>query len=98
LHERRHAQSGRLLARLRTQQPADRKEDGGADGHVLFVQFERGYELLERDGRAPAPDAELELADFPDSVFVVTNLGRSPLPNDRRSCAFAQPIPRRAAN
>lgn len=95
LHERRHAQAGRLLARLRAQRPAARDEGAGG-GHLVFLQLERGYELLERDGRAPQPDAQLELADFPDSVFVVTSLGRSPLPNDRRSCAFAQPVSRRA--
>jgi hypothetical protein len=92
LHERRHAQAGRLLARLRAQQPDDRDERAGADslGHLVFLQFERGYELLERDGAPPAPDARLELADFPDTVFVVTGVGRSPLPDDRRSCVFAQ--------
>jgi DNA repair exonuclease SbcCD ATPase subunit len=95
LHERRHAQAGRLLARLRAQRPDDRDE-GAVGSHLLFLQLGRGYELLERDGRPPAPDAQLELADFPESVFVVTSLGRSPLPNDRRSCAFAQPVSRRA--
>jgi len=89
LHDRRHAQAGRLLARLRAQQPDDREEDA-AGGHLLFLQLERGYELLELAGRPPAPDARLELVDFPGAVFVVTNLGRSPLPNDPRACAFAQ--------
>jgi hypothetical protein len=86
-----------LLARLRTREPEDREVAGEA-GHVVFVQLDGGYELLERDGGPPSPDARLELAEFPDCVFVVTNLGRSPLPNDRRSCAFAQPVSRRAAN
>ena len=98
LHERRHAQAGRLLARLRAQQRPDDRDEVADRGHLLFLQLERGYELLERDGRPPAADARLELADFPDSVFVVTSLGRSPLPNDRRSCAFAQPVSGRAAN
>jgi hypothetical protein len=89
VHERRHAQAGRLLERLRALQPHDRDEKAGG-GHLLFLQFERGYELLERDGGPPATDARLELEDFPDAVFVVTTVGRSPLPNDRRSCVFAQ--------
>ena len=92
LHERRHAQAGRLLARLRATLPDDRDERAEAEssGHLVFLQFERGYELLERDGGPPAPDARLELTDFPDAVFVVTSVGRSPLPNDGRSCVFAQ--------
>jgi hypothetical protein len=96
LHERRHAQAGRLLARLRPQ-PADRDE-GDEAGHLVFLQLEGGYELLERDGRLPSPDTRLELADFPNRLFVVTNVGRSPLPNDRRACAFAHPVSRRAAD
>jgi len=89
LHDRRRAQVLRLLAGRRTQPSAD--ADNGSDrGHLVFVQLERGYELFERDGGPPARDARLELAAFPDAVFVVTNVGRSPLPNDTRACAFAQ--------
>ena len=87
LHDRRRAQALRLLTRLRRDAPA--AADRG-DGHLVFVQLERGYELFERAGRPPARDTRLELADFPDTVFVVTTVGRSPLPNDPRSCAFAQ--------
>ena len=90
VHERRRAQARRLLARRRTEQPADGREDGGDHGHLVFVQLDGGYELFEREGRPPARDARLELADFPDSVFVVATVGRSPLPNDSRLCAFAQ--------
>jgi hypothetical protein len=92
LHMRRRAQVLRLLERFRTQGPQTRPtmRDGG--GHLLFVQLGGGYELLERNGRTPAPDERLELDDFPDTTFVVTSLGRSPLPNDSRACAFAQPL------
>lgn len=91
LHERRHVQASRLLARLRTQQVEhpEHADESGA-GHLVFLQFERGYELLEQDGGPPAPDTRLELEAFPDAVFVVTSVGGSPLPNDRRSCVFAQ--------
>jgi hypothetical protein len=59
-------------------------------GHLVFVQHEGGYELIERDGHPPACDSHLELEDFPGAVFVVTTSGPSPLPRDTRSCVFAQ--------
>jgi hypothetical protein len=84
--ERRRAQVVRLLARLRPQAPPGSEE---STGHLVLVQSGNGYALIEREGRPPARDERLELADFPDAVFVVTTVGRSPLPHDRRACAFA---------
>ena len=56
-------------------------------GHVLFVAASDGYRLLQRDG--PAPDRGAALA-LEDGVFVVHRLGPSPLPGDRRRCAFVE--------
>ncbi len=43
------------------------------------------YELLEREGAAPAPGQVVELEG---ESFVVSRVGRSPLPFDRRSCVY----------
>ena len=64
--------------------------DGYSDGkpagkHLLFVWQPTGYELLERDGEPPAPGSEVEIGDRTERV---TKIGPSPLPGDRRRCAF----------
>jgi hypothetical protein len=55
--------------------------------HVLFVPAPTGYLLLDREGAPPAAGDEFEL---PESAgrFVVTRIGRAPLPGERRPCAF----------
>ena len=56
--------------------------------HLLFVSKPSGYELVERDGEAPAPGDHLELEE--GTRFTVAKLGPSPLPNDARPCAYLQ--------
>jgi hypothetical protein len=56
-------------------------------GHVLFVSAPDGYRLFQRDG--PPPDRGAALA-LDDSIFRVLRLGPSPLPGDRRRCAFVE--------
>ena len=64
-----------------------RVDDGVAAGHVLFVGGPAGYALLERDGAAPERGEEVDV----DGVrHRVVRLGPSPLPGDRRRCAFAE--------
>jgi hypothetical protein len=58
-----------------------------AEGFVLFVGGPSGYRLLERDGSPPSCHAELELQG---ARYVVLRLGPSPLPRDRRRCAFLE--------
>jgi hypothetical protein len=55
-----------------------------ASGHLLFLP---GYELVEREGAPPAPGGRLEHAGF---AYVVLRHGPSPLPGDRRRCAFLE--------
>ena len=57
------------------------------DGHVLFVSASDGYRLLRRHGPPPDRGAALELDD---GVYLVLHLGPSPLPGDRRRCAFLE--------
>jgi hypothetical protein len=56
-----------------------------ADGHLLFVWKPTGYELREQDGDVPSVGAEVEA----DGVMLrVTKVAPSPLPGDRRQCAY----------
>ena len=56
-----------------------------ADGHLLFVWKPSGYELREQDGDVPSVGAEVEA----DGIAMhVTKVAPSPLPGDRRQCAY----------
>ena len=55
------------------------------DGHLLFVWKPSGYELVEQEGDAPPLGSEVELDG---QQFRVTKLAPSPLPGDRRPCAY----------
>jgi hypothetical protein len=56
--------------------------------HVLYLAG-NGYRMVERDGVAARVDALLEVDG---EQFVVTRVGRSPLPGDRRAWAYLEPI------
>ena len=56
-------------------------------GHVLLVPSPDGYRLLERDG---APPVRGDLLDVDGVEFSVLRLGPSPLPGDRRRCAYLE--------
>ena len=53
--------------------------------HLLFVWKTSGYELVEQDGDAPAVGAAVELEG---QQLRVIKLGPSPLPGDKRACAY----------
>jgi len=56
-----------------------------AGGHLLFVWSTTGYELRERDGDVPAVGAEVT---EDGKTLHVTKVAPSPLPGDKRRCAF----------
>ena len=56
-----------------------------ADAHLLFVWKPSGYELHERDGDPPAVGAEVEQDG---KTLRVTKVAPSPLPGDKRACAY----------
>jgi hypothetical protein len=58
-----------------------------ASAHLLFVPTPARYVLLERLGPPPEPGEELEVP-AEKGCFVVTKVGRSPFPGERRPCAF----------
>jgi hypothetical protein len=55
------------------------------DGHLLFVWKPSGYEIREEPGEAPAVGSELERDG---ERLRVTKVAPSPLPGDRRECAY----------
>jgi hypothetical protein len=60
--------------------------------HCLFVSKPTGYELLDRDGEPPAVGSIVELEGQPGRWFV-SRVSPSPLPQDRRPCAYLQLTP-----
>jgi hypothetical protein len=57
------------------------------EGHVLLVPWPDGYRLLEQEG---APPARGEVLHVDQHGFSVLRLGPSPLPDDRRRCAYLE--------
>lgn len=84
------AETREELARLRTR-PAEAESEPAPTAHVLFVVRSKGYELLERDGAPPETGEHVELED--GVVQLVAKVARSPLPGDRRPCAYLEPVP-----
>ena len=58
-----------------------------ADGWVALVPSPEGYRLLQREGPPPDRGAALELDE---GTFIALRLGPSPLPGDRRRCAYLE--------
>jgi hypothetical protein len=56
-----------------------------AEGHLLYVWKATGYELREAEGDAPGVGSEVEQDG---TTFRVTKVAPSPLPGDRRQCAY----------
>jgi len=57
-------------------------------GYLLFVWAPTGYTLEERQGDPPPVGAEVEDGE---RRFRVTKIAVSPLPGDRRPCAYLLP-------
>jgi hypothetical protein len=59
------------------------------NGYLLFISKPTGYELLERQGQLPGLGDEIE---DNGTRLRVSKIGPSPLPGDRRRCAYVQPV------
>jgi hypothetical protein len=57
-------------------------------GHLRFGAFPDGYRLTASDERCSRPG---DLIEIEGRRFLVTRVGRSPLPDDERPCAFLLP-------
>jgi hypothetical protein len=60
----------------------------GRGGYLVFVWSPAGYRLEERQGEVPATGADVEEGE---KRFRVTKVAPSPLPGDRRACAYLLP-------
>jgi hypothetical protein len=56
--------------------------------HVRFVSLPSGYRLTSSDERCAEPGDRIVVDGH---EFLVTRVGRSPLPDDTRPCAFLEP-------
>jgi hypothetical protein len=83
----------RRIAELSESETAPQPDAGGSRGHLVYAQLADRYVLVERDGDPPEPDAIVELPEVGEEKLLVCRVGRSPLPNDARPCAFAQQVP-----
>jgi len=57
--------------------------------HLRFVWTANGYELRERAGDPPGVGEQVEEEE---TSLRVTKVAASPLPGDRRRCAYLQPL------
>ena len=55
--------------------------------YLVFVWKPTGYELHEREGEVPPRGAEVEENG---TLLAVAKVAPSPLPGDRRACAYLQ--------
>ena len=64
-------------------------DENGSQGssYVLFVWSPSGWTLQQREGQPPSVGATIENCD---TLLRVSKIGPSPLPGDRRRCAFTQ--------
>jgi hypothetical protein len=53
--------------------------------YLLFISKPSGYELREQDGDPPPVGSEIEQDG---KLFRVSKIAPSPLPHDRRPCAY----------
>jgi hypothetical protein len=67
--------------------------DEPATGHVVFISGPSSYGLLARDGPAPGVGSKLVVSDWAEGSYSVCKVGPSPLPGDRRRCAFLERLP-----
>jgi hypothetical protein len=78
------------IARYVSVSESDRDSgDETSESHLLFVSTSGGYALVERDGPPPAAFRDVTVPGH-DGLFRVVKVATSPLPNDRRVCAYLQ--------
>ena len=81
----------RIARYVSVSESASDHDNGGEAGqsHLLFISTSRGYALVERDGPPPAASRDVTVPGH-EGLFRVVKLATSPLPNDRRVCAYLQ--------
>ena len=61
-----------------------------ATSYVAFAPTSEGYRLVTSDGSPPVLGSHVEIPEC-EGVLVVTRVGASPLPFDRRPCVYLEP-------
>jgi hypothetical protein len=81
----------RIARYVSVSESASDRDNGGGGGqsHLLFVSTSRGYALVERDGPPPAAFRDVTVPGH-KGLFRVVKLATSPLPDDRRVCAYLE--------
>jgi hypothetical protein len=85
-----HSETRRVLAQA-LEELAGRQPESLVDAtsspedHLCFIAGNEGYRLLARTGPLPTPGDEYEVDEL---TYVVTRIGRSPLPFDARRCVY----------
>jgi hypothetical protein len=77
--------------RVRADGESSRRAESVGAPYLLFVSTSSGYRLVERHGAPPATFDHIEMPEH-QGVFRVTKLAISPLPHDRRVCAYLERI------
>ncbi len=62
-------------------------DNSSLGGHLLFLWSPNGWQLQERDGDPPDVGSTVQEGE---RTFRISKVGPSPLPGDRRPCAFTQ--------
>jgi hypothetical protein len=66
----------------------------GQRTYLLFLWSPTGYSVREQEGDPPMVGSELEENG---QRLVITKIGSSPFPGDRRHCAYSMGKPQRAS-
>ena len=84
-----------LAKRIAEEERRRAETDGDGDtpaSHVLFISQASGYKLVPREGEVPELGSEVVLSDGTEKVYRVSKVGHSPLPGDRRRCAYLERV------
>jgi chromosome segregation ATPase len=86
-------ETARAALEQRSDDPGPATVTYEADAHLLFVPARNRYLLVERPGSPPAPGDTLELeVEDAGGRFLVSRIGRAPLPGRRLACAYLEPV------
>jgi hypothetical protein len=91
-----HSETRRVLAQALEELAACEPEAleavaPGPEEHLCFIAGSEGYRLLAFNGPLPEVGDDYRLGE---AMYVVTRIGRSPLPFDARRCVYLLASPR----
>jgi hypothetical protein len=85
-----HGARGAVVLNIAASDDAPSASDEDSEEHyLLFVPTPEGYQLVERDGDAPAVLDDVSMPGD-ENAFCVIKVACSPLPGDSRVCAYLE--------